>query len=275
MDKQAKEPDLFNQVLAIAMKEGKLQFSKDADPSQSGVVGENYLLFSRQRKLLISIPLENLKRNTRNMKTPRKVKVHNVFAYLIACVVGFLVLGLGGMILAPTCLFLINKVFISINKKPFSFLRWFIWFLFGVWASLIHLANNPTDLCIGPYCGEIYSVSSQSIAAKNTIATIAKECAMKEADGRINPTFEVPNLRHYLISPSDGSCRGDEFGVFRAIRKDNKDKAEFDFWSPNFSGPTPIPTSPSIPKEIRYNPKTGAKTCIAGDDEAYCKEGRW
>ena len=65
MNKQAKQRDLFNQVLAIAMNQGKLQFSKDADLSQSGIVGENYLLFSKQRKLLISIPLEKLKRNTR------------------------------------------------------------------------------------------------------------------------------------------------------------------------------------------------------------------
>ena len=64
MNKQTKQPDLFNQVLAIAMKEGNLQFSKDADPLQSGIVGENYLLFSKQRKLLISIPLENLNRDT-------------------------------------------------------------------------------------------------------------------------------------------------------------------------------------------------------------------
>ncbi len=64
MNKQTKHPSLFEQALAIAMREGNLQFSKDADPLQSGVDGENYLLFSRERKLLISIPLEKLKRNT-------------------------------------------------------------------------------------------------------------------------------------------------------------------------------------------------------------------
>ena len=64
MNKQANQRDLFNQVLAIAMNQGKLRFSKDADPFQSVVVGKDFLLFSRQGKLLISIPLENLKRNT-------------------------------------------------------------------------------------------------------------------------------------------------------------------------------------------------------------------
>ena len=68
MNKQTKHPSLFEQALVIATNEVKIESSKDADPSQSGVVGENYLLFSKQRKLLISIPLENLKRNTRKVR---------------------------------------------------------------------------------------------------------------------------------------------------------------------------------------------------------------
>ena len=67
MNKQTKHPSLFDQALAIAINEGKAESSKDADPLQSGVVGENYLLFSKQRKLLISIPLGKLKRNTRKV----------------------------------------------------------------------------------------------------------------------------------------------------------------------------------------------------------------
>ena len=39
MNKQTKQLSLFDQALAMAMKEGKLQFSKDTDPFQSGVVG--------------------------------------------------------------------------------------------------------------------------------------------------------------------------------------------------------------------------------------------
>ena len=65
MNKPAKKPSLFDQALAIAIDEGKAESSKDADPLQSGIVGENYLLYSKERKLLISIPLEKLKRNTR------------------------------------------------------------------------------------------------------------------------------------------------------------------------------------------------------------------
>ena len=90
------ESDLFNQVLAIAMKEGKLQFSKDADPSQSGIVGENFLLFSRQRKLLISIPLENLKRNKQNTNSEQQTKWINgcfILAYPVFCIIGVLIIG--------------------------------------------------------------------------------------------------------------------------------------------------------------------------------------
>ncbi len=45
MDKQEKKPNLFDQALAIAINEGKAESSKDADPSQSGVVGENFQFF--------------------------------------------------------------------------------------------------------------------------------------------------------------------------------------------------------------------------------------
>ncbi len=68
MNKQTEQANLFNQVLAVAMKEGKLQFSKDADSFQSEIVGEKYLLFSKHRKLILSIPLEQLKRNTRKIR---------------------------------------------------------------------------------------------------------------------------------------------------------------------------------------------------------------
>ena len=72
MNKQTKQPSLFDQALAIAIKEGKAESSKDADPLQSGIVGENYLLFSKGRKLLISFPLEKLKRNTRKKSNTGK-----------------------------------------------------------------------------------------------------------------------------------------------------------------------------------------------------------
>ncbi len=266
MDKKTTEEKLFNKALEIAVSKSQVKDPKGVDPLRSGQQGLVYRLISSDGKVLTRIGMGLLRK-------PRKVKVHNVCSYLIAGFVGFLFLAWGGMILATVCLFLINKFFISITKKPFSFLRWFIWFWIGVSASFIHLLHNPPLCLFSPYCDEMYSGSSQSSTAKNTIATIAKECAVKEAVGEINPTFEVPELTGYVIYPSDGSCGGDEFGEIKAIRKkEYEDKAEFDFWSWESSS---IPWSPNIPKEIKYNPKTGAKTCMSGDDESYCKDGRW
>ena len=90
MNKQTKHPSLFEQSLAIAINEGKVESSKDADPSQSGVVGENYLLFSKQRKLLISIPLENLKRNTRKVSNTNKVQGYLVNSLVVTAILAVL-----------------------------------------------------------------------------------------------------------------------------------------------------------------------------------------
>ena len=75
MNKQTKYPSLFDQALVIAINEGKIEIDCVASPSQSGIVGENYLLFSKQRRLLISIPLEKLKRrNTRKVNNTNEVE---------------------------------------------------------------------------------------------------------------------------------------------------------------------------------------------------------
>jgi len=185
MDKQAKEPDLFNQVLAIAMKEGKLQFSKDADPSQSGVVGEKFLLFSRQRKLLISIPLEKLKRNTLNTNSDQKAKANN------GCLKGCGCFG-------------------------------------GVLVILVMLIPSFTSIKTIPYAP----------MAMNIIANLAKECAVKKANGERNPKFGRPSLTRYEITPANGDCNGDENNLITAQSiKTTK--------YPNYS----------------YNVETGEKTC--------------
>ena len=90
MDKQTKNQSLFKQALEIAIKEGKAESSKDADPSQSGVVGENYLLFSKQRKLLISIPLDNLKRNKSKVSNTNKVQGCLVNSFVVTAILAVL-----------------------------------------------------------------------------------------------------------------------------------------------------------------------------------------
>ena len=75
-------------------------------------------------------------------------------------------------------------------------------------------------------------------ASINTIATIAKECAVKKISGEYNPTFIVPKLNKYTFLPASGNCNGDANGLLTAV-SENSSKY------PTYS----------------YNVKTGAKTC--------------
>ena len=48
---------------------------------------------------------------------------------------------------------------------------------------------------------------AKASAAANTIAQIAKECAVKKANDETY-TFNVPVLSGYTVTPSDGACGG-------------------------------------------------------------------
>ena len=147
MDKQEKKPNLFDQALVIAMKEGKLQFSKDADLFQSGIVGENYLLFSKQRKLILSVPLEKLKRNTRQVSNSFKSQ-------------GCLTISLFGIAYLAFCFVTAWPKFSGMNER------------------------------------------AASAAARNTLATIAKECIGKIPYIRTG-TFIVPEIQGYETSKNN------------------------------------------------------------------------
>jgi prepilin-type N-terminal cleavage/methylation domain-containing protein len=98
-------------------------------------------------------------------------------------------------------------------------------------------------------------------AAKNTIAQIAKECAVKKANNE-DLEFNVPSLNSYDITPEDGDCDADEF---EATRKDDASEA--------------------LPEVIGYQNKTvtagsatstaGSKYCTAGDNESFCEDDTW
>lgn len=94
-------------------------------------------------------------------------------------------------------------------------------------------------------------------AAKNTIAQIAKECAVKKANGE-DLEFNVPSLNSYDIEPDDGDCDADEFEA--TLKND---------------------ASEELPGVIGYKNKTGGGTaagtkyCTAGDNENFCEGGRW
>ncbi len=80
---------------------------------------------------------------------------------------------------------------------------------------------------------------ARASAASNTLAQVAKECAVKQAQGVSSPTFNIPVLDGYgTISPSTGSCAG---GTGDEITFTSDDPTKY----PSFT----------------YDVKTGAKTC--------------
>ena len=97
-------------------------------------------------------------------------------------------------------------------------------------------------------------------AAKNTIATIAKECAVKRANMETGNTyvFTVPQLNSYTVTPANGTCNGTNQNLILATAD---------------AGQT------MIPSVISYNVQTGVKACAAGTDDTsnkFCAAtGRW
>ena len=94
-------------------------------------------------------------------------------------------------------------------------------------------------------------------AAKNTIAQIAKECAVKKANNE-DLEFNVPSLNSYTISPSDGDCDADTFEADR----DNGASSE-------------LPELIGYQNKTVGNSKAGSKYCTAGDNESWCEDGVW
>ena len=91
-------------------------------------------------------------------------------------------------------------------------------------------------------------------AAKNTIATVAKECAVKRANME-TLTFTVPTINSYLITPTgDSNCNGVAHGG-----------------SAGWLVGTRTATAPTtIPSIIKYNVTSGAKVCLSGTNTAFC-----
>ena len=88
-------------------------------------------------------------------------------------------------------------------------------------------------------------------AAQNTIAQIAKECAVKKANG--DPyTFNVPKPNSYTITPATGDCTGPIVAT-----KDANSSAD-------------------LPTSYTYTVTTGLKTCVLGTGKAaFCTNGVW
>ena len=85
---------------------------------------------------------------------------------------------------------------------------------------------------------------AKASAAMNTLAQIAKECAVKDANNVQNPTFAVPNLSGYAnYTPTGRSCSGVS-ATNPTINFISDTAAKY----PNYT----------------YNVDTGAKTCTHG-----------
>ena len=80
---------------------------------------------------------------------------------------------------------------------------------------------------------------AKAAEAANTLATMAKVCAAKKADGEINPTFSIPELKHYIFSPENGDCNGDPNNLLSATSR-----------------------KPSKYPSFFYNVVTGQKSCL-------------
>lgn len=91
-------------------------------------------------------------------------------------------------------------------------------------------------------------------AAKNTIATIAKECAVKVANLESNPTFNVPQLQAYTVTPANGDCTPSDNWITATRNTDASDE---------------------VPEVIRYNVDTGVKNCTVGENVDWCVDSVW
>lgn len=98
------------------------------------------------------------------------------------------------------------------------------------------------------------NANAAQAAAKNTIAQIAKECAVKEANLEENPTFNVPQLNSYTVTPANGSCDG--AGDYITATRNAGANAD-------------------MPERIRYNVTNGDKDCTAGNNLEWCTNTTW
>ena len=95
-------------------------------------------------------------------------------------------------------------------------------------------------------------------AAKNTIAQIAKECAVKKANGETPLTFNPPSLNSYTVTPANGDCEAN-----------------------NYEAVIVAGSAAALPTVIGYQNKTvgtslaGSKYCTAGTNAKFCTSSKW
>ena len=105
-------------------------------------------------------------------------------------------------------------------------------FMLGIFVSLLAGISFPKFL-------QHEEFIRGSGLAMNSIAFIAKECAIKNNNNEINPTFNVPELDHHKFYPQDGDCNGDLNNLLSAISE-----------------------KPTRHPSFFYNVVTGQKSCL-------------
>ena len=104
-------------------------------------------------------------------------------------------------------------------------------FMLGIYVSFLAGVTLPKFLTLEEF--------RRSGLAMNSIAIIAKECAIKNTNNEINPTFNVPELDHHKFYPQDGDCNGDLNNLLSAISE-----------------------KPTRHPSFFYNVVTGQKSCL-------------
>ena len=72
-----------------------------------------------------------------------------------------------------------------------------------------------------------HTPEARAAAAKNSVATAVKECAVEKARGSKEPRFAIPKLSHYKVTPSSGNCAAGWDGLITAVSSDKKKYPDF------------------------------------------------
>ncbi len=107
--------------------------------------------------------------------------------------------------------------------------------------------------------------SSSTAAAKNTLVTLLKECAVKRANSEQPFSFDVPNIQWYVITPRVGNnCNG-------MMHSGSNN------WIVATIVPEGVGASCQQPLVIKANLLTGEKACLSQGNTpiTFCNQGRW
>ena len=107
-------------------------------------------------------------------------------------------------------------------------------------------------------------------AAKNTIAQIAKECAVKKANNENPLTFNVPSLNSYAVTPTDGSCTAVAFEANLTTGASDALPSKI-----GYQNITNTVTASSGGQNSSITTTGGTKYCTVGTNPSFCVNSKW